>query len=122
MKKAFIITKEITKNFYTNETEVKVLNNINLQFFQGELVMLVGPSGCGKTTLLSIITGILSPTHGEVIMNEVNITKLNDNEKVLFRRKEIGFIFQQYNLFPSLSAVENAAIPLIAANIPWNIA
>jgi putative ABC transport system ATP-binding protein len=84
----------------------------------GELTMLVGPSGCGKTTLISIIAGILSPTKGTVETCGKPITLLRDKEKVAFRRKSIGFVFQQYNLLPALTSAENAAIPLVAAGMP----
>ncbi len=80
--------------------------------------MLVGPSGCGKTTLISIIAGILSPTKGTVETCSKPITQLRDAEKVTFRRENIGFVFQQYNLLPALTSSENAAIPLVAAGIP----
>lgn len=80
--------------------------------------MLVGPSGCGKTTLISIIAGILSPTAGTVETCGKLITQLSDAEKVAFRRHSIGFVFQQYNLLPALTAEENAAIPLVAAGMP----
>jgi len=80
--------------------------------------MLVGPSGCGKTTLISIIAGILTPTGGEVEIYGTPITQMSDAEKVAFRRSNVGFIFQQYNLLPALTAAENAAIPLVAAGMP----
>jgi putative ABC transport system ATP-binding protein len=79
--------------------------------------MLVGPSGCGKTTLLSILTGILSPTAGDVDVMGQRITALRGKKKALFRRETLGFIFQQYNLLPALTAAENAAIPLVAAGV-----
>jgi len=117
IKKIAVETKNICKDFQLGEQKSRVLFDINLQINAAELTMLVGPSGCGKTTLLSIISGILSATSGEVIINDVNITKLSDSQKVDFRRKNLGFIFQQYNLLPALSAVENAAIPLIADGV-----
>ena len=106
--------KNIVKNFEMGDVKNTVLHGINLNIEPGKLTMLVGPSGCGKTTLISIITGILTPTSGEVIINKTKLTNLNDNQKVDFRRDKIGFIFQQYNLLPTLTAAENAAIPLIA--------
>jgi putative ABC transport system ATP-binding protein len=106
--------KNIVKNFEMGDVKNTVLHGINLTIEPGKLTMLVGPSGCGKTTLISIITGILTPTSGEVIINKTKLTNLNDNQKVDFRRDKIGFIFQQYNLLPTLTAAENAAIPLIA--------
>ena len=111
--------KNIIKDFEVGNVRNTVLHDINLTIEPGKLTMLVGPSGCGKTTLISIITGILTPTSGDVIINKVNLTKLKDNEKVAFRRDKIGFIFQQYNLLPTLTAAENVAIPLIAQG--WKV-
>jgi putative ABC transport system ATP-binding protein len=112
----------ISKEFPSGDTNVLVLKNITLEINSGEITMIVGPSGCGKTTLISIITGILKPTSGEVQILDKNITKMKDSENVLFRRKNIGFIFQQYNLLPALTVVENAAIPLLADGVKNKIA
>jgi putative ABC transport system ATP-binding protein len=109
----------ITKSFPAGAGVVEVLRGIDCEIAAGELTMLVGPSGCGKTTLISIIAGILTPTSGEVEICGSPITRMSDAGKVAFRRNNIGFIFQQYNLLPALTAAENAAIPLIAAGIPW---
>lgn len=107
----------ITKVFAAGDDRVTVLHGIDLELPAGELTMLVGPSGCGKTTLISIIAGILSPTEGEVEICGETITRMDDGDKVAFRRRKVGFIFQQYNLLPSLTVAENAAIPLVAAGI-----
>jgi putative ABC transport system ATP-binding protein len=112
--KIAVKARNIIKNFENGGIVTPVLHGINLDILSGKLTMLVGPSGCGKTTLISILTGILSATSGEVFINDVDITKLPDVKKVLLRRKKMGFIFQQYNLLPALTAAENAAIPLIA--------
>ena len=82
--------------------------------------MLVGPSGCGKTTLISIIAGILTPTSGEVEICGSPITRMSDAQKVAFRRRNIGFIFQQYNLLPTLTAAENVAIPLLIHRVDFD--
>ncbi len=108
----------VTKTFPAGDGVVEVLHGIDFEVPAGELTMLVGPSGCGKTTLISIIAGILSPTQGTVETCGVLITRLRDSEKVAFRRKSVGFVFQQYNLLPALTAAENAAIPLVAAGMP----
>jgi putative ABC transport system ATP-binding protein len=108
----------VSKSFPTGDGTVEVLHGIDFAVPLGELTMLVGPSGCGKTTLISIIAGILSPTTGEVETCGKPLTRMSDAEKVAFRRRSIGFIFQQYNLLPALTAAENAAIPLVAAGMP----
>ncbi len=115
--KTLVETQNISKDFSVGGQKNRVLFDINLKINSGELTMLVGPSGCGKTTLLSVIGGILSPSEGKVFVNNTELTKLSDKQKVDFRRKNIGFIFQQYNLLPALTAVENAAIPLIASGV-----
>jgi putative ABC transport system ATP-binding protein len=107
----------VTKSFPAGDGMVEVLHGIDIEVPSAELTMLVGPSGCGKTTLISIIAGILSPTRGTVETCGRVITQLSDAEMVAFRRRAVGFIFQQYNLLPALTAVENAAIPLIAAGM-----
>jgi len=108
----------VTKSFPAGDGTVEVLHGIDFDVPAGELTMLVGPSGCGKTTLISIIAGILTPTRGEVETCGSPITQMSDAEKVAFRRRNVGFIFQQYNLLPALSAAENTAIPLVAAGVP----
>ena len=112
----------ITKSFPAGGGLVEVLHGINFEAPAGELTMLVGPSGCGKTTLISIIAGILSPTAGMVETCGIPITQLADAEKVAFRRRAVGFVFQQYNLLPALTAAENAAIPLVADGVPLRAA
>lgn len=107
----------INKDFPVGERIIRVLHNINTKIDLGELTMIIGPSGCGKTTLLSILSGILSVTNGDVEVMGTMLTKISDKKKALFRRENIGFIFQQYNLLPALTAAENASIPLVAAGV-----
>jgi putative ABC transport system ATP-binding protein len=109
--------QNLAKDFPVGDDVVRILHDINADIRMGELTMLVGPSGCGKTTLISIITGILSSSAGDIYLLDKKLNDLKDTEKTLFRREHIGFIFQQYNLLPSLTAIENAAIPLLAAGV-----
>jgi putative ABC transport system ATP-binding protein len=107
----------LNKDFAVGDDTIRVLHDIVADIRMGELTMLVGPSGCGKTTLISIISGILSLTSGEITLLGTPLQTMRDTQKVLCRRKNIGFIFQQYNLLPSLTAAENAAIPLFSAGM-----
>lgn len=106
--------RDIVKEFPAGERPVRVLHGVSCNIPIGKLSMLVGPSGCGKTTLISIVSGILSSTSGDVHVLGEPLTNMRDSDKVKFRRKRIGFIFQQYNLLPALTAAENAAIALTA--------
>lgn len=108
---------QVIKDFPVGDDSIRVLHDINAEIRMGELTMLVGPSGCGKTTLISAITGILSITSGEIDILGNPLSQMSDKQKVLLRRESIGFIFQQYNLLPALTAAENAAMPLIAAGM-----
>jgi putative ABC transport system ATP-binding protein len=108
----------VLKDFPSGNAMTRVLHGIDLEVEVGKLTLLVGPSGCGKTTLLSIVTGILTPTGGHVDVMGERITSLRGKRAALFRRERLGFIFQQYNLLPALTAAENAAIPLVAAGVP----
>jgi putative ABC transport system ATP-binding protein len=119
---AAIETYHVTKCFGTGETEVQVLSDVTTSFEAGALTLLVGESGSGKTTLISIIAGILSPSEGQVMVFGTELTALRPADLVRFRLANIGFIFQQYNLMPSLTVAENAAIPLIAAGAAWDSA
>lgn len=98
--------------FKTGEQLTSVLNGIDLKIEKGDIQLLMGPSGSGKTTLLSIIAGLLTPTHGKVHLLGQEITKMKRKTLAKFRRENIGFIFQGFNLFPALTAVENVAIAL----------
>jgi putative ABC transport system ATP-binding protein len=105
----------VTKEFVSGDSRTLALRGIDLELPPGELTLLVGPSGCGKTTLISIIAGLLEPTEGEVFVLGTNLTRLSARRKVNFRGENIGFVFQQYNLLPALTAAQNAAVPLIIA-------
>lgn len=98
---------------YSGKNPVTALAGIDLQIYEGELFMLVGPSGCGKTTLISIIAGILDATDGTCTVLEKDLKKLSTREIINFRAKNIGFVFQSFNLLPALTAAENVAVPLL---------
>lgn len=103
----------IVKSFGTEEARVLALRGANFEARYGELIMLVGPSGCGKTTLLSIICGTLHGDEGRVRVFDHELTQMSDSEITRFRGEKVGFIFQQFNLIPTLNLVENVSIPLI---------
>jgi putative ABC transport system ATP-binding protein len=109
--------RNLRKDFGEGPTRVEVLRGVNFDAFQGQLTFLVGPSGCGKTTLISVIAGLLDSSGGEVQLFNQSIEKFSGTERILFRRKNLGFVYQQYNLLPALTAAENAAVPLLAAGI-----
>ncbi len=104
--------ENLRRVFLMGEQEVIALDQINIEVYQGELVMLVGPSGSGKTTLLHTLSGLDAPDRGEVFVDDVSIYKLNDNELSHLRSRSFGFIFQSFNLLPNLTALENVQIPL----------
>jgi putative ABC transport system ATP-binding protein len=108
----------IRKHFGEGETRIEALRGADFQARFGELSFLVGPSGCGKTTLISVIAGLLERTGGELGILGTAMDDLRGAERVLFRRKNLGFLFQQYNLLPALTAAENVAVPLLAAGLP----
>ena len=108
----------ITKSFGIGQQRVQVLRGVDFKAARGEMTFLVGPSGCGKTTLISIVGGILPRDGGELDVGGHDLGKLPSSKQSAFRLKNVGFIFQQYNLLPALTARENAAVPLIAAGVP----
>lgn len=110
--------KSLTKVFEINKNnKTTAIKDINLKIDDGEIIVLKGASGSGKSTILSLIAGLAKPTSGEVIIDENRISKLPDNFSSIFRREKIGFIFQKFNLIPSLSVKENILVPLIPLNL-----
>lgn len=108
-----VTCKNIRKTYGSGANKVEALRGIDLEIQVGELLLLVGPSGSGKTTLISVIAGILTPDEGECLVFGTNVHALSNGDKTTFRGKEIGFVFQAFNLIPMLSTTENVAVPLI---------
>ena len=112
--------KNVSKTFGEGESAVHALKNVTLDTRQGELQMIVGPSGCGKTTLLSVIAGTLRFDKGEINVFNHELEKMNDDETTEFRRQDVGFIFQLFNLIPSLNVIENVSIPLLLNGVGFD--
>ena len=110
-----ILLRGVTKEFGRGDTVTRALRGVDLEVPSGELLVLAGPSGCGKTTLVSIVAGTLQPTSGEVHVLGHDVARMTNGRRVRFRRDHVGFVFQSYNLLPSLTAAENAAVPLLIA-------
>lgn len=115
---SIIEAKQINKTYQTTAVPVKALNEINLSIEKGEFTAIVGPSGCGKTTLLNVLGGLDTPTSGEVTLAGTNITRMKGNELIDFRLKNIGFVFQAYNLIPVLTTMENVEFIMLLQKMP----
>ena len=113
-----VVCCDVRKRFGEGDSAVEVLRGVNFEAIQGKLTFLVGPSGCGKTTLISVIAGLLDKNDGKVELFGQEVDKLTPRERILFRRQNLGFVYQQFNLLPALTAAENAAVPLLAAGVP----
>ena len=113
MKQAFIEVQNLSKSYRRDSLEIPVLRNISLIVAEGEFIAFMGPSGSGKTTLLNLIAGIDRPSEGRILIAGVNVTELTETELAVWRSRNVGFIFQFYNLIPVLTAVENVELPLI---------
>ena len=109
--------KSIAKKYQVGPVEVNALRKIDLTIEKGEYVALMGPSGSGKSTLMNIIGCLDTPSHGEYFLNGKEVSKMSDNELAGIRNKEIGFIFQTYNLIPRSDAIDNVALPLVYAGV-----
>jgi len=108
---------DVRKHFGEGEARIEALRGVDFSVRFGELGFLVGPSGCGKTTLISVVAGLLDRTAGDLTVLGTPVDDFSDTERVLFRRKNVGFVFQQYNLLPAFTAAENVAVPLLAAGV-----
>jgi len=103
----------LTKIYKTGKTDFKALSNVNLKIRKGDFVAIMGPSGSGKSTLMNIIGCLDRPTSGTIIVDGVNISTVSDNELAVIRGRKIGFIFQKFNLMPSMNALKNVSLPMI---------
>lgn len=115
-----IILQNINKTFNKDKNPLVIFNNLNLTIDTNKFIAIVGRSGSGKSTLLNLIGSIEKPDSGEIIINDINITKLNDKELSKYRNEQIGYIFQSFFLEPSLSAIDNVSMPLAIRGIPLN--
>ena len=120
MENEAIVATDLTKWFGEGEAKMTAVKDVGLVAHFGEMLFIVGPSGSGKTTLLSMISGILRPNAGKVTVKGDDIWTLNNDQLADFRLNTIGFVFQDYHLFPRLTTAENVAIPLILKQQNWN--
>lgn len=117
MPEAIIHLEDIQKSYFMGKQELQVLKGISLNVLKNEYVALMGPSGSGKSTLMNIIGCLDTPTKGKYILNEKDVSQMEDNALAEVRNQEIGFVFQQFNLLPRLTAAENVALPLVYAGM-----
>lgn len=110
-----IEARAVEKTYNTGKVRVPALRGLNLTVRRGEMVAIMGPSGCGKTTLLNCLSGLDTIDSGEILIANTDLSKLSDNARTEFRARQMGFVFQFYNLLPVLSAVENVELPLLVA-------
>ncbi|GAC1423465.1 MAG: ABC transporter ATP-binding protein [Flavisolibacter sp.] len=118
MGQGIIHLQELKKNYFLGSQVIEVLKGISIDIHKNEYVALMGPSGSGKSTLMNIIGCLDTPTAGLYILNGLEVSKMSDNDLADVRNKEIGFVFQQFNLLPRLTAAENVALPLVYAGMP----
>jgi putative ABC transport system ATP-binding protein len=120
MKDPIVVVKEVTKEYTMGEVKVKASDKMSFEILRGEFVVVLGPSGSGKSTVLNMIGGMDRPTFGEVIVDGKNITKYSNSELTMYRRKNIGFVFQFYNLMSNLTALENVELVRPLCDNPLN--
>ena len=118
MGKSIIRIKDVTKFYRMGAETIAAVNGLSLSIKQGEVCCLFGKSGSGKSTLLKLIAGLEKPTSGQIIFNKKHIERMNEDQLAEFRQKYVGFVFQSYNLLPTLTAMENVMLPLIFRGVP----
>ncbi|KAF5069536.1 putative ABC transporter ATP-binding protein YknY [anaerobic digester metagenome] len=118
MSQNVIRIKNVKKIYQMGKEHIQAVNGISLNIRQGEVCCLLGKSGSGKSTLLNLIAGLEKPSSGEIIFNKKHIERMNEDQLADFRQKYVGFVFQSYNLLPTLTAMENVTLPLIFKNVP----
>ena len=118
MSETILKTVDLCKTYLRGKVDVPALKNASIEIDNGEIVCLAGPSGSGKSTLLNLIGGVDKPTSGKIIINGNDLTKMSENELSDFRLKNVGLIFQFFNLIPTLTAKENVEFPLVLADVP----
>ena len=119
MKSIALKAEHLSKWFGEGESRTYAVSDVSFEAYAGEILYIVGPSGSGKTTLLSMISGILQPNQGSVLIGDRDLWQLSSNELADFRLNKIGFVFQDFHLFPRLTTAENVAIPLILRRVNW---
>ncbi len=107
-----IRAKNLKKTYYIGETSVHALNGVDFSIYKGEFIAIVGTSGSGKSTLLNMLAGLEKPSSGEIVVAGQHIERMTETELVTFRREHVGFIFQSFNLMPTMNSIENVALPL----------
>ncbi len=117
LNQTIIEADAVWKVYQRGKTDVEALRGVSFRVREGEIVAIMGPSGCGKTTLLNIIGGLDKPTKGNIRVNDIELSSLGESKLTKFRRENIGFVFQFYNLLPNLTALENVQLPLIAKGL-----
>ncbi len=117
MPHSLVNVKNVTKTYQSAEEEVWALRGVNLEVYRGEFLAIMGHSGSGKSTLLTVLGGLTPPTSGSVIIDDLNIYDLSPERRADFRREYLGFVFQQFQLIPYLTALENVMLPLVTINL-----